>query len=129
MDLVHGHRVRRHLSASASRGEGESPRGVKRFRAKPGAYHRRPCESRDPYAAAFVLRNAVRRLWRNNQRLWLWVPAFAGTTSWSRATSQPTKKTGPLGPVFPSSPGAISIVAAVEAVVMMVMVVVMVVII
>jgi hypothetical protein len=26
------------------------------------------------------LKDAVRRLSRNNESLWLWVPAFAGTT-------------------------------------------------
>ena len=34
----------------------------------------------DPYAAAHQLKDAVRRLSRNNNALWLWVPAFAGTT-------------------------------------------------
>jgi hypothetical protein len=42
------------------------------------AFSRRPGERRDPYAAAGVLRGAVRRLSRDNQSLWLW--AFAGTT-------------------------------------------------
>src|SRR5882757_4348362 len=42
--------------------------------------HLRPCESRDPYAAAVVLSGAGRRLFHNNRGLWLWVPAFAGTT-------------------------------------------------
>src|SRR6266478_6434336 len=32
------------------------------------------------YAVTPVLRDAVRRLSRNNEWLWLWVPAFAGTT-------------------------------------------------
>jgi hypothetical protein len=36
--------------------------------------------SGDPYAVSPVVRNTVRRLWRNNYALWLWVPAFAGTT-------------------------------------------------
>src|SRR5579872_1306855 len=40
----------------------------------------RPCESRDPYAVSRVLEDAVRRLSRNNESLWIWVPAFAGTT-------------------------------------------------
>ena len=44
------------------------------------AQHRRPCESRDPYAVSHVLKDTVRRLSRNNEGLWLWVPAFAGTT-------------------------------------------------
>jgi hypothetical protein len=30
---------------------------------------------------SFVLRDAVRRLSRNNNGLWLWIPAFAGTTA------------------------------------------------
>src|SRR5882762_8608846 len=38
--------------------------------------HLRPCESRDPYAAAVVLSGAGRRLFHNNRGLWLWVPAF-----------------------------------------------------
>jgi hypothetical protein len=42
--------------------------------------HRRPCERRDPYAVSHVLKDAVRRLSRSNEGLWLWVPAFAGTT-------------------------------------------------
>ena len=42
--------------------------------------HRRPRGSGDPYAAALALIGAVRRLSRNNKRLWLWVPASAGTT-------------------------------------------------
>src|ERR1700732_4543307 len=44
------------------------------------APHRRPCERRHSYAVSRVLRDAVRRLSRDNERLWLWVPAFAGTT-------------------------------------------------
>src|SRR6185312_4994643 len=43
--------------------------------------YRRPCERRDPYAVSRVLRDADRRLSRNNADPWLWVPAFAGTTS------------------------------------------------
>src|ERR1700738_5051925 len=34
-----------------------------------------PALSRDPYAAAVVLRDPVGRLLRNNPGLWLWVPA------------------------------------------------------
>ena len=41
---------------------------------------RRPRARGDPYAAAHQLKDAVRRLSRNNNALWLWVPAFAGTT-------------------------------------------------
>src|ERR1700730_1214354 len=39
----------------------------------------RPCESRDPYAAASLAGAGARRL-SNNSHRWLWVPAFAGTT-------------------------------------------------
>src|SRR3981081_3126077 len=39
----------------------------------------RPCESRDPYAAASRFQ-AVGNAFCTNQRLGLWVPAFAGTT-------------------------------------------------
>jgi hypothetical protein len=38
-------------------------------------FFRRPGESRDPYAAAFVLKDAGRRLSLNHSPLWLWVPA------------------------------------------------------
>src|SRR5215210_7911993 len=40
----------------------------------------RPCESRDPYSAAsrFV---TVADSFCSKKRLWLWVPAFAGTTN------------------------------------------------
>jgi len=44
-------------------------------------YVRRPCERRDPYAAAAVLKKCWSTTLRNNNRLWLWVPAFAGTTT------------------------------------------------
>ena len=54
-----------------------------RFRFSKGS--RRPCERRDPYAAPLVLRGPVRELSRNRSRLWLWVPAFAGTTTGSVA--------------------------------------------
>ena len=36
---------------------------------------RRPALSRDPYAVSRVVKDAVRRLSRNNHCLWLWVPA------------------------------------------------------
>jgi hypothetical protein len=39
----------------------------------------RPCERRDPYAAASRL-GSVANASRTNTRRWLWVPAFAGTT-------------------------------------------------
>src|SRR6202048_1126154 len=42
----------------------------------------RPRESGDPYAAALRFSTVGRRL-SNNEALWLWVPAFAGTTSGS----------------------------------------------
>src|SRR5882757_813282 len=41
---------------------------------------RRPCESRDPYSAAPRFRADGVDTICNNQSLWLWVPAFAGTT-------------------------------------------------
>jgi len=40
-----------------------------------------PAKRRDPYAAAVVLDDAGRWLSRYNKSLWLWVPAFAGTTA------------------------------------------------
>src|ERR1700738_5064660 len=40
----------------------------------------RPREGGDPYAAASQLSAVGRRLY-NDKRRWLWVPAFAGTTS------------------------------------------------
>jgi hypothetical protein len=51
-------------------------------RVKPGnddAVSGRPCERRDPYAAASLSSAAAKRLSNNGYR-WLWVPAFAGTT-------------------------------------------------
>ena len=39
----------------------------------------RPCESRDPYAAAHQFGAAASAIFRHKHR-WLWVPAFAGTT-------------------------------------------------
>jgi hypothetical protein len=46
---------------------------------------RRPCESRDPYAEdSQVEMEPTPR--RNNNRRWLWVPAFAGTTRGEGAT-------------------------------------------
>jgi hypothetical protein len=39
-----------------------------------------------------VLKDAVRRLSRNNSGLWLWVPAFAGTTKNSRRTSAASRR-------------------------------------
>src|SRR5260221_2570753 len=55
------------------------------------AFSRRPGERRDPYAAAGVLRGAVRRLSRHNQSLWLW--ALAGTTVefFAKRFAQPRK--------------------------------------
>jgi len=44
-------------------------------------FSRRPRERRDPYAAAVVLEDAGRWLSRSNSGLWLWVPAFSGTTA------------------------------------------------
>ena len=55
---------------------------------------RRPGESRDPYAAAYRLARAGRRPSCQYIRLWLWVPAFAGTT-W-KERSDMSKSHGPL---------------------------------
>src|SRR5882672_6213882 len=41
---------------------------------------RRPCESRDPYAVPSRC-GTESETFHNNERRWLWVPAFAGTTS------------------------------------------------
>src|SRR6476469_9780566 len=43
--------------------------------------HRRPCESRGPYAAASRFEAVGVDTLHNNQGRWLWVPAFAGTTA------------------------------------------------
>src|SRR6202790_5293154 len=51
---------------------------------------RRPRESGDPYAAAVVLRDVVRRLSRHTPAWWLWVPAFAGTTKQRTARRAPS---------------------------------------
>ena len=40
----------------------------------------RPCERRDPYAAAYRCRVGKLVTFCNNHGRWLWVPAFAGTT-------------------------------------------------
>src|SRR5882724_4276614 len=40
---------------------------------------RRPCESRDPYAVPSRC-GTESETFHNNDRRWLWVPAFAGTT-------------------------------------------------
>src|SRR5207248_1848199 len=40
----------------------------------------RPCESRDPYAAAYRLKMRCSTAFAPHERRWLWVPAFAGTT-------------------------------------------------
>src|SRR5215210_721476 len=40
----------------------------------------RPCESRDPYSAASRF-GTVADSFCSKKRLWLWVPAFAGTTN------------------------------------------------
>src|SRR6267142_7035262 len=40
---------------------------------------RRPCESRDPYAVPSRC-GTESETFHNNERRWLWVPAFAGTT-------------------------------------------------
>ena len=48
---------------------------------------RRPCESRDPYAVPFRSVQAF----RPNERRWLWVPAFAGTTQEDSIVKQQTR--------------------------------------
>ena len=40
---------------------------------------RRPGERRDPYAVSYRWSDGV-GTFCNNEHLWLWVPAFAGTT-------------------------------------------------
>jgi hypothetical protein len=54
----------------------------------PAALSRRPCERRDPYAAASRL-NPVPDGSCSSAHLWLWVPAFAGTTMEDSMTSVP----------------------------------------
>src|SRR5664280_1322759 len=51
--------------------------------------HRRPCERRDPYREVSRFRDVVDVL-RNNQGRWLWVPAFAGTTTYADRASAPS---------------------------------------
>src|SRR5437773_2669998 len=46
-------------------------------------FRRRPCESRDPYAAALHWGKMTDDFFYKNQ-LWLWAPAFAGATETSR---------------------------------------------
>src|SRR5712672_232658 len=78
--------LRRHRSTGPRLGEGAvrpSAAG-----ADPGAkvvggsrrfYIRRPGERRDPYAVASRFKTVADAI-RSKQRMWLWVPAFAGTT-------------------------------------------------
>jgi hypothetical protein len=56
--------------------------------------------SRDPYAVSHVWRDTVRRLSRNNVPLWLWVPAFAGTTMRGIPRTHPCSR-GALRPSCP----------------------------
>ncbi|SDO41352.1 hypothetical protein SAMN05444050_4076 [Afipia sp. GAS231] len=42
----------------------------------------RPCERRDPYAAAYRVGDGVATFFNYCSR-WLWVPAFAGTTAYA----------------------------------------------
>jgi hypothetical protein len=53
--------------------------------------------SRDPYAVSHVWRDTVRRLSRKNVPLWLWVPAFAGTTMRGIPRTHPCSR-GVIGP-------------------------------
>jgi hypothetical protein len=53
--------------------------------------HRRPCESRDPYAAAEVVEGNRRSSVVHQQHQWLWLPACAGTTlSLLRRSARPS---------------------------------------
>jgi hypothetical protein len=60
-----------------------APLANSKFNFQTAHHPRRRGERRDLYAAAVVLGKAVRRLSRNNPSLWLCVPAFAGTTTWT----------------------------------------------
>jgi hypothetical protein len=57
---------------------------------------------RDPYAVSLVVSNAVGRLSRHRQGLWLWVPAFAGTTqrAGSYASHTASRSRGAIRPRF-----------------------------
>jgi hypothetical protein len=67
-----------------------------------GEFQRRPCESRDSYAAAFTLKDAVRRLSRTTSGCG-WVPAFAGTTTHNEATERAVQR--PFISTQSNSPG------------------------
>ena len=58
--------------------------------------------SRDRYAVSHVWRDTVRRLSRKNVPLWLWVPAFAGTTMRGIPRTHPCSR-GALRPSCPIS--------------------------
>ena len=55
---------------------------------------RRPCESRDPYAVPYRFSRGGRGL-LSNERRWLWVPAFAGTTWEDSIVKQQTRLRAP----------------------------------
>jgi hypothetical protein len=74
----------RNPSIASGESDGHRLRGTPCVPGLHAAHHpRRRGERRDLYAAAVVLGKAVRRLSRNNPSLWLCVPAFAGTTTWT----------------------------------------------
>src|SRR6267142_3301457 len=51
---------------------------------------RRPCESRDPYTVSYRLSTKAETFCPNERR-WLWVPAFAGTTKEYRPRIRATR--------------------------------------
>src|SRR5882672_12794709 len=55
---------------------------------------RRPCESRDPYAVPSRC-GTESETFHNNERRWLWVPAFAGTTWEDSIVKQQTRLRAP----------------------------------
>src|SRR5215210_2561430 len=61
------------------------PRGRRRSET-PRTVRCRPCESRDPYAGASRF-STVADSFCSKKRLWLWVPAFAGTTNVRHASA------------------------------------------
>ena len=64
------------LSPQAGRGRSRARRECR------GVYQRRPCVRRDPYAVTMRIESGARfGVVSNNASRWLWVPAFAGTTS------------------------------------------------
>ena len=64
---------------------------------------RRPCERRDPYAVQPAFKDAVRGLFAQHNVLWLWVPAFAGTTMLRHTFAISRRDTPELCLYFPPS--------------------------